>query len=87
MMDSTIDDKHKYEGSELWKNVEYTNDIDQLYAMVRYIDGAVLYHDTIKDEDNLKFFKKAQEHWLTKVKVKVRKSHKAQVENEANQTI
>ena len=61
-----------YKGSELWKNIEYTNDIDQLSNMSKYIDGAVLYHETIKDEDNLRFFKEAQTHWMTKVKVKVR---------------
>lgn len=64
----------KYEGSELWKHVEYTNDIDQLINMSRYIDGAVLYHETTGDEENATFFKEAQKHWMTKIKVKVRKS-------------
>jgi hypothetical protein len=62
----------EYKGSELWKNIEYTNDIDQLSNMSKYIDGAVLYHETIKDEDNLQFFRKAQEHWISKVMIKVR---------------
>ena len=62
----------EYKGSECWKNIEYTNDIDQLSNMVMYIDGAILYHRTIGDEDNLQFFQKAKEHWMTKVKIKVR---------------
>jgi hypothetical protein len=65
-------DEIKYIGSELWKNIEYTNDIDQLTNMSKYIDGAVLYHRTVNDENNLTFFLKAQDHWLTKVRVKVR---------------
>lgn len=63
-----------YEGSELWKNIEYTNDIEQLSNMAKYIDGAVNYHEQIGDKDNADFFRKAQKHWQTKVKVKIRKS-------------
>jgi hypothetical protein len=61
-----------YKGSELWKNIEYTNDIERLTNMSKYIDGAVLYHHTVGDNENLKFFKEAQNHWLSKVKIKVR---------------
>lgn len=73
-------EKYPYKGSELYKNVEYTNDIEQLHNMVKYIDGAVTYWEMVGDQDNLKFFKQAQQHWLTKVKVKVRKS-KSNTEN------
>lgn len=61
-----------YEGSELWKNIEHTNDLEQLSNMARYIDGAVTYHEQNKDEENAEFFRQAQRHWQTKVKVKVR---------------
>lgn len=64
----------KYKGSELWKNIEYTNDLEQLSNMAKYIDGAVVYHEQNKDDDNANFFKEAQSHWQTKVKVKIRKT-------------
>lgn len=69
-------DKYPYKGSELWKNIEYTNDIDQLHNMSKYIDGAILYHQSLADNDNVKFFQSASEHWMTKVKITVRKSKK-----------
>jgi hypothetical protein len=64
----------QYKNSEVWKNIEHTNDIDQLYCMVRYIDGAIMYHHMQGDKDNEMFFQEAKDHWLTKVKIKVRKS-------------
>lgn len=66
----------QYEGSELWKNVEFTNDIEQLNNMVRYIDGAVCYWEQVGDQQQIDFFKSAQSHWMTKVRVKVRKVEK-----------
>lgn len=62
----------KYEGSELWKNVEYTNDIEQLSNMARYIDSAIVYHNQRGDKENENFFIEAQAHWQTKVKVTIR---------------
>jgi hypothetical protein len=64
----------KYKGSELYKNIEYTNDIDQLHNMCKYIDGAIGYHQCLGDIDNIDFFKEAQKHWQSKVKIVIRKS-------------
>lgn len=74
----------KYEGSELWKNIEYNNDIEQLYNMSRYIDGAVIYHKTTGDKDNEEFFTAASDHWKTKIQITIRKSEP--VDKPINQT-
>lgn len=62
-----------YAGSQLQTHVENTNDIEQLYNMVKYIDGAVTYWEQVGDKEQIEFFKAAQEHWKTKVKVTVRR--------------
>lgn len=63
----------EYQGSQLCVHVENTNDIEQLYNMVKYIDGAVAYWQQVGDKQQIEFFTAAQEHWKTKVNVTVRK--------------
>jgi nitrate reductase NapAB chaperone NapD len=49
-----------YEGSALWKHIEYTNDMEALSNMAKYIDAAIIYHEQNEDADNAEFFKEAQ---------------------------
>ena len=59
----------KYEGSECYKNIQHTNDKEQLTLAKRYIEMAISSHRD-RDVDNFHFFSEALVHVTKKLSVR-----------------
>lgn len=56
----------KYEGSELWKSIEFTNSSEQLANKFRYIEMAIETHKKENNIEQANFFIDALNHWCDK---------------------